>query len=313
MECAIVLAKRGMRRVHLVEAEDELGGAMRWITRLPGLGEWRRVINYRQIQLDKLRNAEVILGRHLSARDVSEYGAEIVILATGSSWAPDGLSGATMSALPGADAGRPNQLTPEQLVLEDKPVPGERVVVLDLEGYFMGVSVAERLALEGKDVSIVTHYGSPAPMMEGTLEAPRMLGRLHSLGVAWTGHHVPVRVEEDGLVIANVYDSEQRPRKLDCDAVVLCTGRRPNDALFRELKAEFRAGALQANGINALYRVGDCDAPRTIADCVFDGHRLAREIDSDDPGTPLPFVRERSWTTVAAQRDSSNLASGAVI
>ena len=62
------------------------------------------MINYRQIQLDKLRNAEVILGTHLSARDVSEYGAEIVILATGSSWASDGLSGATMSALPGADA-----------------------------------------------------------------------------------------------------------------------------------------------------------------------------------------------------------------
>ena len=312
MECAVVLAKRGMRRVHLVDAEAELGGAMRWITRLPGLGEWGRVINYRQIQLDKLRNAEVILGTRLSARDVSEYGAEIVILATGSSWASDGLSGATMSALPGADATRPNQLTPEQVMLEEKPVPGERVVVLDLEGYFMGVSLAERLALEGKQVTIVTHYASPAPMMEGTLEAGRMLGRLHSLGVKWISQHVPLRIEEDGLVIANAYDSEQRPQKLESDAVVLCTGRRPNDALFRELKPELQTGALQANGINALYRVGDCDAPRTIADCIFDGHRLAREIDSDDPSTPLPFVRERSWATVSAQGDLADLASGAV-
>jgi dimethylamine/trimethylamine dehydrogenase len=55
--------------------------------------------------------------------------------------------------------------------------------------------------------------------------------------------------------------------------------------------------ALNAEGITGLYRIGDCDAPRTIADCVFDGHRLAREIDSDDPSSPLPFVRERSWTT----------------
>ncbi len=30
-----------------------------------------------------------------------------------------------------------------------------------------------------------------------------------------------------------------------------------------------------------------------IAQSVFSGHRLAREIDSDDPATPLPFIRER--------------------
>ena len=32
--------------------------------------------------------------------------------------------------------------------------------------------------------------------------------------------------------------------------------------------------------------------PRLIADAVFEGHRLAREIDTDDPATPLPFIRE---------------------
>ena len=42
-----------------------------------------------------------------------------------------------------------------------------------------------------------------------------------------------------------------------------------------------------------LYRVGDCEAPRLIADAVFSGHRLAREIDSDNPAVPLPFKRER--------------------
>jgi dimethylamine/trimethylamine dehydrogenase len=232
---------------------------------------------------------------------VSEYGAEIVILATGSTWASDGLSGATMSALPGADAARPNQLTPEQIMVEEKPVPGDRIVVLDFEGYFMGVSLAERLALEGKHVTIVTHYASPAPMMEGTLEAPRMLGRLHSLGVEWISQHVPLRIEQEGVVVANVHDGELRPRTLESDAVVLCTGRRPNDALFHELKPELRSGALRANGVDALYRVGDCDAPRTIADCIFDGHRLAREIDSDDPSTPLPYVRERSWATASVE------------
>jgi dimethylamine/trimethylamine dehydrogenase len=59
MECAIVLGKRGLRRVHLVEAEAEIGGTMRWTPQLPGLGEWKRFVDYRRIQLDKLANVEV--------------------------------------------------------------------------------------------------------------------------------------------------------------------------------------------------------------------------------------------------------------
>ena len=54
MECAIVLGKRGFRRVHLVEAEPEIGGIMRWIPQLPGRGEWGRVL---QLAHDPARQA----------------------------------------------------------------------------------------------------------------------------------------------------------------------------------------------------------------------------------------------------------------
>jgi dimethylamine/trimethylamine dehydrogenase len=42
-----------------------------------------------------------------------------------------------------------------------------------------------------------------------------------------------------------------------------------------------------------VYRIGDCVAPRLIADAIFDGHRLGREIDSPHPEQPLPYLRER--------------------
>jgi dimethylamine/trimethylamine dehydrogenase len=42
-----------------------------------------------------------------------------------------------------------------------------------------------------------------------------------------------------------------------------------------------------------VYRIGDCVAPRLIADAIWDGHRLGREIDSPDPARPLPHLRER--------------------
>ena len=91
MECAMILGKRRMHRVHLVDAQDDMGGYVRWITELPGLGEWGRVVNYRKIQIDKLKNVEFIPNTELEAQDVKEYGAEIVIIATGAYWARDGV------------------------------------------------------------------------------------------------------------------------------------------------------------------------------------------------------------------------------
>ena len=74
------------------------------------------------------------------------------------------------------------------------------------------------------------------------------------------------------------------------DAVVLVTQREPCDELYRAVTADKER--LANEGIEAVYRIGDCVAPRLIADCIFDGHRLAREIDSPDPAAPLPYLRE---------------------
>ena len=40
------------------------------------------------------------------------------------------------------------------------------------------------------------------------------------------------------------------------------------------------------------YAVGDCVAPRLLADCIFDGHRLAMEIEEADPMVPARVLRE---------------------
>ena len=75
------------------------------------------------------------------------------------------------------------------------------------------------------------------------------------------------------------------------DGVVLVTQQVSNDAVYRELVADHES--LEAAGIEAVYRIGDCVAPRMISEAIFDGHRLAREIDSPDPARALPFDRER--------------------
>jgi dimethylamine/trimethylamine dehydrogenase len=296
MECAMVLGKRGMRRVHLVEAEADMGGIMRWIPQLPGLGEWARVVNYRKIQIDKLKNVEFLSGTRLDAEGILKYGAEIVVIATGAGWATNGLNGTTSEPIPGADASLPHVLTPEQIMVQGKDVPGSSVLILDNDGYFMGVSLAEKLASEGKKVTYLTHLGEAAPYMTFTLELPNQLRKLHKLGVDIHTHTMLQSIEPGKAVSYHVYDPEHLT-EWKADAVVLVTQRRSNEALYRELK-EVGADGLRAQGITALYRIGDCEAPRMIADCVFDGHRLAREIDSENPATPKPYIRERKVVEV---------------
>jgi dimethylamine/trimethylamine dehydrogenase len=289
MECAIVLGKRGFRRVHLVEAEEEIGGIMRWIPRLPGRGEWARVLNWRRIQLDKLAAVvEVIPGTRLSPEAVRTYGAELVVVATGAFWSPVGLNRDTHEPIAGADASLPHVLTPEQVMVEGKAPPGERVAVYDCDGYFMGPDLAEQLAVGGFRVDLVTSLEEVAPFAHETLEQALLKRRLHESGVRLHRGVVLERVEP-GLVSGRGEFGD--PYELETDAVVLVTQRVSDEALYLELAADEER--LRQEGIEAVYRIGDCVAPQLIADAIFDGHRLAREIDGDDPAVPLPWRRER--------------------
>ncbi len=290
MECAMVLGKRGMSSVQLVEANPEMGGVMRSISQLPGLDEFARVISYRQTQIGKLGNVEFAPDTSLDAEAVRAHGADIVVLATGARWATDGLSGTTHDSIPGADASLRHCLTPEQIMVEGKEAPGERVAVYDCDGYLWGASLAERLARAGKRVTLITPHAQIAPYMFFTLEGARMNRLLHRLDVELVPSHVVDRIEP-GLVSGHHVFADDRSVQWSIDSVVLVTQRLSRDELYRELKAD--ADALHESGVRSLYRIGDCLAPRIVADAIFDGHRLAREIDSADPAAALPFIRER--------------------
>jgi dimethylamine/trimethylamine dehydrogenase len=289
MECAIVLGKRGFDHVHLADAGHRVGGAMRWISRLPGLGEWARVVDYRQAEIDRLSNVEFIPDTPMDAARVLDYGAHIVIVATGAHWAKDGKNAATQAPVPGVSADRADVLTPEQIMVEGKAVPGESVVVFDAEGYFMGASIAERLAREGKKVTIVTPASSVAATTFFTEEGPGIYRQLVELGVTMDPGY-SLESYEQGVArgVGTLVASEARA--WHADSLVLVTERRSNGALYGALKGlvDERKDA----GIGALWRIGDCVAPRLIADAIFDGHRLAREIDSPNPGVALPFAIE---------------------
>ena len=99
---------------------------MRWIPQLPGSGE--AASSTTRIQIDKLSNVEFIPNTELDANGVKDYGAEIVVVATGGYWATNGSNGCTHDTIDGADASQPWCLTPEQIMHEGKEVARAGVV-----------------------------------------------------------------------------------------------------------------------------------------------------------------------------------------
>src|SRR6202012_2406584 len=106
----------------------------------------------------------------------------------------------THDLIAGADAGNPNVVTPEQVVVEGKHV-GDRVVVYDADGYYVAASMAELLARQGKQVTYVTPFDGFAPYLRFTLEEHRQYRLLDGLGVDMIPANVVVGATPDSVAI----------------------------------------------------------------------------------------------------------------
>ena len=82
----------------------------------------------------------------------------------------------------------------------------------------------------------------------------------------------------------------QRPITQACDQLILVTARYPEDFLY-EICLENRP-QLQSTGIQSIDKIGDCDAPGTIAAAVYSGHLWGRQLGEPDSGQDVPFRRE---------------------
>ena len=303
MECAVVLGKRQMAAVHLREQEDDLGGALRWITKLGysdggdtgerwasrGLAEWGRITDYRKIQLSKLRNVEVFTNSKMSAADVLDYGAEIVIIATGSRYAVDGMNALTHEPIRGVNCSLDWQATPPEIIYGTK-TPGERVLVYESEDYYVGASVAQFLASKGHDVTIVTQHDTLASWMEKTLEYAWLQADLRRLGVKIMTDTMLQEVRPGVAVTADIWRPDITEEH-QIESLVMSSARESDSEIYEDLRRH--PELLTQAGIEGLYVIGSAAAPGMIVHSIFDGHRLAREIDSPDPSQPLPFIRER--------------------
>ncbi len=288
LECARALGQRGYR-VTLAEASGELGGRVAREARLPRVAAWGRVRDYRLQQLNKLANVEIYLGSDMTAAQVLEFGADHVVLATGSSWRRDGVARHHLRPIPIADGGPVH--TPDDL-MAGTVLSGD-VVVYDDDHYYMGGLLAERLVEQGCRVTLVTPASEVSNWTRNTMEQHFIQKRLREMGVIIVANRAVGEIRRDSLAAVCVFTG--RVVELAADAVVLVTARLPNEALALELKA--RRGEWEDAGLVSLTAIGDARAPSTIAAAVYAGRRYAEEFEAPATGDAVPFKREITGLT----------------
>ena len=90
LECAWTLLRAG-GAVTIAEARDVAGGRVTREAALPGLNAWARVRDHRLYQINRHAEASLYLESPLTASDLAEFGADAVVIATGSTWRADGV------------------------------------------------------------------------------------------------------------------------------------------------------------------------------------------------------------------------------
>ena len=284
LEAALSLGRRGYE-VALADSGSG-GGRIIGEAALPGLTTWRRVLDYRLGQIDKLKQVSFFPGSKMDAEAIREFDASHVAIATGATWRRDGVGRATWRSVPGVTE-HSGIFTPDDIFAGVQPEIGQ-VLVYDDDHYYLGGLIAEALVMAGLSVTLLTPGPEVSHWTQNTMEQHKIEERLLSLGVSLVCKRTLVSVQSDYVVTrCNLTGKEL---SLPAASLVLVTARLPTNELY------FGVVGADEEHLEALpfglSRIGDCLAPSTIAAAVYDGHRYARELDNPPEPDGVPFRRE---------------------
>ena len=206
LEAARALGQRGYHVV-LTDARREAGGRVTLESALPNLSEWRRVIDWRLTQINKIENIYFYPSSLMTAADILEAGAPHIILATGATWRRDGVGRSISRPVPGnGNIFTPDDLLESNSLLLDKwrqTARLQKIIIYDDDHYYMGGVLAELLAQNNCEVTLVTPAPSISYWTQFTLEQDRILKRLLDLKVTLLANHVIASYSLTTATVAN--------------------------------------------------------------------------------------------------------------
>jgi thioredoxin reductase len=246
-------ALRG-HRVVLLEKTPELGGQVLLAARATARAEYGGIVRFLASQIEKLGVA-IRRGVEATAPLVLAERPDAVIVATGSR--------PYVPPVPGIDG---KHVVTDREVLAGEAKLGQNVVVIDDVHTEQALSTAELLLDQARRVEVVSPLFYVGQDIGVTSIAP-LYARLYAKGVVLTPCTELRAVEGSTVIVANVFSGAER-RIEGVDSVVLATGSRSTDELYRALKGQ----------VPVLHAAGDCVAPRGVHQAILDGTRAARAI-----------------------------------
>jgi 2,4-dienoyl-CoA reductase-like NADH-dependent reductase (Old Yellow Enzyme family) len=258
-------AERG-HKVRLFESDDELGGRLNVIKRLPTRGSWQGAIDNLARRLERF-DVEINTSTQINEKDAD---GDVIILASGAVWTTSGYSPyrPERDTIPGHEQAFVIDIGDaiERSVADPRAL-GTHVMIVDETGDYLPLGLAELLGEAGIRVEIV----SPRPFVgadtQRTLDMPHVLPRLKKLGVQTTALHFVEQIDDHNVTVYDVWGGDPQVRE-DIDTVVMAMTRLPHDELY---------GALNS-GPTPVHRLGDVVAPRRLEAIIFDAEKLARQI-----------------------------------
>lgn len=263
LETARVAAERG-HSVILAEASSRLGGNFLLAGMQPRRAQVLDLISWYERQFSKL-GVDVRLNTYVEAEDVRAFGADEVVLATGSVPSDTGFQKALpgIAALPGLSLG--HVFSPEAVMAREAR-PGKRVLVLDEAGNWRGCGTAWKLAEDGHAVTIVTPDPFVGKELVRTSADIPLRRKLRQLGVNWITDAAIDAWHGDGATLVDLNTGDRK--RLDADSLVMATTSQPATWLARDLAAA---------GI-AFREIGDCAAPRQAAFAFHEGRKTGLSL-----------------------------------
>lgn len=218
LEAALALSNRGYE-VTLAEAEENLGGRVVQESNLAALSEWKRVSDHRLHMLSSRANVETFVNSPMDAGQLLQLGCQQIAIATGSKWRTDFLG--LYHRFPFLNSSPEMIITPEAILKGERPKG--RVLVYDDDHYYLGSAIAEQLAEEGIQVTVVTPEADLASWTLNTLEHGHIHKRLRELGVEIICNKAISSTEAGRVTLECVYIGSES--HLEIDAVVPVTSR----------------------------------------------------------------------------------------
>jgi 2,4-dienoyl-CoA reductase-like NADH-dependent reductase (Old Yellow Enzyme family) len=246
LKAAAVAAERG-NRVTLYECAQLFGGQALLAAMIPGRSEFGGLVS-NLLHEARRAGAELVCGVAVDLDLIRREAADAVIVATGSR--PYRTPPVVADEMLTIDASQ---------ILTGEAKAGGSILIADERCDWVGMGVAEKLVREGRQVRLCV-IGDAAGQECEPMTRHRWLGILHTLGVQIVTN-VRIASTSNGVAIFQHVASLAPVIYEDADTLVLAHSHRSSTELEEAL----------AGFAGDVHIVGDCRAPRTAEEAVYEG------------------------------------------